>query len=174
MVIPNTNTNIVMDPKAIEPDGGWAPKPIQVDREDAIIYEVHIRDFTIDSSWNGSEINRGKFMGMVESGTTYGGVTTGIDHLVEMGVTHVQLLPFYDFATPHYNWGYDPNELQHSLRSSIPPPHTDYVNRVKEVMTMVNEFHKRGIRVIMDVVYNHTYGDEMFENITTQVLHRDE
>jgi hypothetical protein len=109
MVIPNTNTNIVMDPKAIEPDGGWAPKPVQVDREDAIIYEVHIRDFTIDGSWNGSEVNRGKFLGMVESGTTYRGVTTGIDHLVEMGVTHVQILPFYDFATPHYNWGYDPN-----------------------------------------------------------------
>jgi pullulanase len=167
MVIPNTNTNIVMDPKAIEPDGGWAPKPVQVDREDAIIYEVHIRDFTIDGSWNGSEVNRGKFLGMVEGGTTYSGVTTGIDHLVEMGVTHVQILPFYDFATPHYNWGYDPNNYNIPEEQYSATP-TDYVNRIKEVMTMVNEFHKRGIRVIMDVVYNHTYGDEMFENITTK------
>jgi pullulanase len=167
MVIPNTNTNIVMDPKSIEPDGGWAPKPVQVDREDAIIYEVHVRDFTIDGSWNGSSNNRGKFMGMVQGGTTYNGVTTGIDHLVELGVTHVQILPFYDFGTPMYNWGYDPVNYNVPEEQYSATPY-DYVNRMKELMTMVNEFHKRGLRVIMDVVYNHTRGDEMFENITGQ------
>jgi len=171
MVKPGENVNIVMDMDSIEPVGGWVGAPALDHRTDTQIYEVHIRDFTQHSTWNGSEANRGKFLGMVEEGTTYQGVATGLDHLKELGVTHIQILPFYDFATPHYNWGYDPMnwnvpEEQYSAVYAQNP--YDYEGRVREVMTMINEFHRHGFRVIMDVVYNHTYGDEMFEDITTQ------
>lgn len=184
MVEPGTDNNIVVDLSLTEPDGGWAPVPALVEREDAIIYEVHVRDFTIDASSGVSANKRGTFMGMVESGTTYETVKTGIDHLKELGVTHVQLLPMYDYATcsekdsiyqdnrydqvwsalgiPYqpsdtcYNWGYDPENYNvPEERYSMTP--TDYVNRVKEVKTMINEFHKAGIRVVMDVVYNHVW-----------------
>jgi pullulanase len=165
MVQPGTNNDIVMDMASIQPTGGWAARPALVEREDAVIYEVHIRDFTIDATSGVSADKRGKFLGMVQTGTKYNTLATGIDHLKEMGVTHVQILPFYDFGTAQYNWGYDPvnynvPEEQYSLTPN------DYNNRVYELKTMVNEFHKNGIRVIMDVVYNHTLANEMFTNIT--------
>ncbi len=167
--------NIVMDMSRTEPLEGWAARPSLIEREDAIIYELHVRDFTIDASSGVSADKRGKFLGLVEPGTTYQGITTGIDHLKELGVTHVQLLPVYDFATcdglpdsdPCYNWGYDPRNynIPEDRYSSVP---NDYEERVREFKTMINEFHKAGIRVIMDVVYNHTYNNEMFENISMQ------
>lgn len=172
MVIPNTNTNIVMDMGKTNVAGGWSTTPELKEREDAIVYEVHVRDFTIDSSSGVSANKRGKFLGMVEAGSTYQGVKTGFDHLKELGVTHVQLLPVYDFSTCSdpadetcYNWGYDPRNYNIPEERYSQTPY-DYVNRVKEFKTMINEFHKAGIRVVMDVVYNHTYGDEMFEDIT--------
>ncbi len=167
--------NIVMDMSKTDPTGGWASRPALIEREDAIIYEMHVRDFTIDSSSGVSAGNHGKFMGLVEAGTTYNGVKTGIDHLKELGVTHVQLLPVYDYATCDglpdsngcYNWGYDPRNfnIPEDRYSKVA---TDYEERAREFKTMVNEFHKAGIRVIMDVVYNHTYNKQMFENITGQ------
>ncbi len=173
MVEPNTNTNIVMDLDRTDPVGGWAARPVLEEREDSIIYEIHVRDFTIDSSSGVTPDKRGKFLGMVQPGTTYDGVKTGIDHLKELGVTHVQLLPIYDFATcadlsdnSCYNWGYDPRNFNvPEERYSVSQ---DYEDRVRELKTMINEFHKAGIRVIMDVVYNHTYGYEMFENISNR------
>lgn len=177
MVKPGTGDseaiNIVMDMSRTRPEGGWAERPALVNREDAVIYEVHVRDFTIDASSGVSAAKRGKFLGMVESGTRYNGLKTGIDHLVDLGVTHVQLLPVFDFATcdglpdsdPCYNWGYDPRNynVPEERYSQVP---TDYEARANEFKTMVNEFHKAGIRVIMDVVYNHTFANEMFENIS--------
>lgn len=165
MIKPKTNTNIVIDMSKTEPDGGWASLPPLLNREDTIIYEVHVRDFTIDPSSGVSAGNRGKFMGMVERGTTYKGVKTGIDHLIELGVTHVQILPFYDYAADAYSWGYDPVNYNIPEEQYASDPY-NYVGRIKEVKTMINEFHKNGIRVIMDVVYNHTASNEMFENIT--------
>ncbi len=170
--------NIVMDMEETEPLDGWAERPVLENRNDAIVYEVHVGDFTSDSTWNGSSENKGKFTGMVESGTTYTSgsttVTTGLDHLKELGVTHVQLLPMYDFATKHnttlddiYNWGYDPvNYNVPEDRYSTCPG--DYVERVREVKEMINEFHKNGIRVIMDVVYNHTYSEDVFSEISSK------
>jgi pullulanase len=112
-------------------------------------------------------------MGLVEAGTSHQGVKTGLDHLEELGVTHVQLMPVFDFATcdglpdsdPCYNWGYDPRNynVPEERYSKVP---TDYEARVREFKTMVNELHKAGIRVIMDVVYNHTHDFEMLENIS--------
>lgn len=168
--------NIVMNMEETEPLNGWAECPVLENRNDAIVYEVHVGDFTSDSTWNGSSENKGKFPGMVESGTTYKSgsttVTTGLDHLKELGVTHVQLLPMYDFATKHnttlndiYNWGYDPvNYNVPEDRYSTCPG--DYVERIREVKEMINEFHKNGIRVIMDVVYNHTFSKDIFSGIS--------
>ena len=171
------SVNIVVDAENILPsDGAWATRPVMDSRCDAVVYEVHVQDFTSSSTWNGSESNRGKFPGMVESGTTYTSgsttVKTGLDHLKELGVTHVQIMPMYDFSTKYvnstgqyYNWGYDPvNYNVPEDRYSTCPG--DYVERIREVKDMVNEFHKNGIRVVMDVVYNHTFSGEMFENIT--------
>jgi len=171
MIKADTNTNIVVDLSLTDPDGGWATRPTLVKREDAIIYEVHIRDFTIDSSSGISPELQGKYLGMVESGTTYNGVKTGIDHLKELGVTHVQILPFYDFGSKHYNWGYDPvnYNIPEDQYSENP---NDYIGRIKEVKNMINEFHKNDIRVIMDVVYNHTFNDSMFDPISpTYYMH---
>lgn len=173
MIQPQSYNNIVMDMSRIQPTGGWAGNPTMVEREDAVVYEVHVRDFTIDTSSGVLAANRGKYDGMVQAGTTYNGVKTGFDHLKEMGVTHVQLLPVYDFATcdglpdsnPCYNWGYDPRNYNIPEERYSKTP-TDYENRVREFKNMINELHKAGIRVIMDVVYNHTYGFEMFEDIT--------
>lgn len=166
--------NIVVDMDKTEPTGGWAARPVLENRCDAIVYEVHVGDFSSDSTWGGSSKNAGKFPGMVEGGTSYSGVTTGLDHLKELGVTHVQLLPMYDFATKYnntlsdiYNWGYDPvNYNVPEDRYSTCPE--DYVERIREVKEMINEFHKNGIRVIMDVVYNHTFAKEMFSSISSK------
>ncbi len=168
------SVNIVVDMDKTEPAGGWAARPTLQNRCDAIVYEVHVGDFSSDSTWGGSGKNAGKFPGMVESGTSYSGVTTGLDHLKELGVTHVQLLPMYDFATKYnntlsdiYNWGYDPvNYNVPEDRYSTCPD--DYVERIREVKEMINEFHKNGIRVIMDVVYNHTFAKEMFSSISSK------
>lgn len=166
MAHPTEDFNIVVDMKNLKPEGGeWATLPDFKEREDAIIYEVHIRDFTIGENSGVSDHLKGKFLGMVESGTRYKGMKTGIDHLKEMGVTHVEILPVYDFATGMYNWGYDPRNY------NVPEDHYaidpyDWDGRIREMKTMVNELHKAGIRVIMDVVYNHTYGEDMFKHIT--------
>lgn len=178
MVVPGTNTNILMDPSTIQPEGGWFAEGNRSnlsstgydagfeDRTDAIIYEIHVRDFTWDENSGVPEDKRGKFMGMVEEGTkTDKGSSTGIDHLIDLGITHVHIMPFYDFTTEMYNWGYDPEnynvpEDQYSMTPK------DYENRVREVKEMVDRFHRNGLRVIMDVTYNHTYNMEMFQHIT--------
>jgi pullulanase/glycogen debranching enzyme len=111
---------------------------------------------------------------MVEKETTYQGKKTGLDHLLELGITHVQLLPIYDFNScadfndkTCYNWGYDPRNYNvPEERYSLNP--TDYEERVRELKTMINEFHQAGIRVIMDVVYNHTYDKKMLADISSK------
>jgi pullulanase len=165
MVAPGTDWNVVVDLSKTSPTGGWAAHPTLVEREDSVIYEVHVRDFTLSPTAGVDVTKRGKFKGMVQTGTRYNGLTTGIDHLKEMGVTHVQILPFYDFAScsakdpqntePCYNWGYDPENFNVPEERYAMNPE-DYVGRIKELKETINEFHKHGIRVIMDVVYNHT------------------
>ncbi len=175
MAKPQTNSSIVMDMSQTTLAGGWAARPAEVAREDSVVYEVHVRDFTIDSSSGVDASKRGKFMGMVQAGTTFNGVKTSIDHLKELGVTHVQLLPVYDYhscdglpdSDPCYNWGYDPRNFNVPEDRYSQTPQ-DYENRAREFKTMVNEFHKAGIRVIMDVVYNHTHSIDMFNPITNK------
>lgn len=168
--------NIVMDLATTNLADGWADTPALKNREDSIVYEVHVRDFTIDETSGVDADKRGRYLGMVQTGTTYQGVKTGIDHLKELGVTHVQLQPIYDFKTcanidsqddSCYNWGYDPwNYNVPEERYSTAFNSEDYATRIKEVKEMINEFHKNGIRVIMDVVYNHTYDKTVFKDIS--------
>jgi hypothetical protein len=174
----NGDANIVMDLKKSDPENGWEQSPELKNREDSIIYEVHVRDFTIDNTSGVDSDKRGRYLGMVQPGTSYGDIKTGIDHLKELGVTHVQLQPIYDYGTCSgegedsqsnscYNWGYDPwnYNVPEDRYSSV--FRTDkYDQKIKEVKTMINEMHKNGIRVIMDVVYNHTLNQSVFGNIT--------
>lgn len=179
-----SNANIVMDLSKSDPEGGWAKAPELKNREDSIVYEVHVRDFTIDDTSNVDPDKKGRYLGMVQTGTSYNGIKTGIDHLKELGVTHVQLQPIYDYATCSdvdsqnnscYNWGYDPwNYNVPEDRYSSVFGTDKYDMKIQEVKTMINELHKNGIRVIMDVVYNHTFDKSVFENITSKYYNKDD
>lgn len=130
---------------------------------DAIIYELHLRDFTIDP--NSGVKQQGKFLGAIETGVKNPlGSPTGLDYLKKLGITHVEFLPLFDFATidetgeslTEYNWGYDPlnyNVPEGSYSSNAYDPFC----RIVEMKEMIQGFHNAGIRVIMDVVYNHVY-----------------
>ncbi len=129
---------------------------------DAIIYELHVRDATIDSS--SGVAHKGKFLGLTETGTrSPQGLSTGLDHLQELGITHVHLLPIFDFNSidetklnvPQYNWGYDPLNYNVPEGSYSTNPY-DGLTRIRELKQLVETFHQHGLRVIMDVVYNHT------------------
>lgn len=130
----------------------------------AVIAETHIRDLTKNANSGVSEANRGKYLGVVEAGTKNSqGKATGLDYLKQLGITHVQIQPMFDYASvdetkalddSNYNWGYDPenyNVPEGSYSSNASDPAT----RIVEAKEMVNGLHNNGLRVIMDVVYNH-------------------
>jgi pullulanase len=143
-------------------------KPALVSPTDTILYELHVRDFSINEE-SGMK-NKGKYKAFTETGTTgLNGVKTGIDSLTELGVTHVHLLPVYDFGSvneltvndpnstdPKFNWGYDPIHFNVPEGSYSSDP-ADPTARVTEFKEMVQSMHDQGLRVVMDVVYNHTY-----------------
>ena len=154
----------IIDWKTTNPEG-WESdrRPSLKSPADMIIYEMHHRDFSVDST-SGIK-NKGKYLALTERGTANSGnQSTGIDHLVELGVTHVHLLPSSDYASidetkldeNHYNWGYDPVNYNVPDGSYSTDPYQPAV-RVKEFKQMVQALHRAGIRVIMDVVYNHTF-----------------
>ncbi len=130
---------------------------------DAIIYEAGVRDLTADK--NANVQHPGQFLGLTQEGTkTDTGYPTGLDYLKKLGVTHVQFLPMYDFgsideAHPSnaYNWGYDPVNYNVPEGSYSSKP-ADPAARILEMKQMINALHKQGLRVVMDVVYNHVYG----------------
>lgn len=135
---------------------------------DAVIYELHVRDLSSGSD-SGIE-NKGKFLGLTETGTkTASGVSTGLDHIKELGVTHLHLLPIYDFGsvdekhtiTGLFNWGYDPVNYNVPEGSYSTDPFNGEV-RVKELKQTVKTLHDNDVSVIMDVVYNHVYSTSDF------------
>lgn len=132
---------------------------------DAIIYEGHIRDLTAHASANVT--NKGTFLGLTEKGTkTDGGVATGLDHLAELGITHLHILPMYDFGSVDetkggYNWGYDPVNYNIPEGSYSTDPYNG-ATRVKELKQMVKTLHENDISVVMDVVYNHVQNAQTF------------
>lgn len=147
---------------------GWEndQRPALNSFNDIILYEMHHRDFSIDST-SGIQ-NRGKFLALTEEGTKSPlGEMTGIDHLKDLGVTHVHILPSYDFGSIDerkldenmYNWGYDPQNYNVPEGSYSTDPYTPET-RIREMKKMIQSLHKNGIRVVMDVVYNHTYKND--------------
>lgn len=154
MVINLAKTN----PQGFERDGYRNPEHIT----DAIIYEGSVRDFTMDES--SGVFHNGKFLGLTEANTTnHFGEATALDYISGLGVTHVQILPAFDFETvdeknqkAQYNWGYDPDNYNVPEGSYAVSPYDGAV-RIQEMKQMVLALHSRGIGVIMDVVFNHTY-----------------
>ena len=160
----NGQRAMILDLQSTNPEG-WdkdrnphAGEPII----DAVIYELHVRDLSAHRS---SRIrNKGKFLGLTETKKkTKLGQPTGLDHIKNLGVTHVHLLPVYDFGftdegrkTPQYNWGYDPVNFNVPEGSYSTNPFDGAV-RVKEMKQMVKALHDAGLSVVMDVVYNHVY-----------------
>ena len=135
---------------------------------DAVIYELHVRDLSSDES-SGIQ-NTGKFLGLTETGTTTAsGIPTGLDHMKDLGITHLHLLPVYDYASvdetkldkPQFNWGYDPENYNVPEGSYSTDPYNGAV-RVSEMKQMVKTLHDNQISVIMDVVYNHVYSASDF------------
>ena len=159
----NGNRGMIVDLESTNPEGFEADKKPELSSfADMVIYEIHVRDFS--SSASSGMKNKGKFLAFTESGTKNEfGEATGVDYLKELGVTHVHLLPSYDYATVdeenpegQFNWGYDPKNYNVPEGSYATDAHDGNV-RIREFKEMVAALHKAGIRVIMDVVYNHTY-----------------
>jgi pullulanase len=159
----NGKRAMIVDLQKTNPAGWAADKfPILKNKTDAIVYELHVRDASIAA--NSGITHKGKFIGLTETGTKNNdGLSTGLDHLVELGVTHVQILPLYDYnsvdeAEPYkaqYNWGYDPQNYN-TPEGSYSSNTADGTVRIKEFKQLVKTFHSKGLSVIMDVVYNHT------------------
>ncbi len=160
----NGQYGIVVDlSKTNPPSWSHDEKPVFNELTEAIIYEVHVRDISIHES-SGISL-KGKFLGLTETGTiSEEGLATGLDHLKDLGVTHVHLLPSFDFGSidesrldePQFNWGYDPVNYNVPEGSYSTDPSRGEV-RIREFKQLVQALHEAGIRVVMDVVYNHTH-----------------
>ncbi|MCC6546784.1 type I pullulanase [Candidatus Sumerlaeota bacterium] len=168
----------ITDLRAQDPDGFRPVKhPFTGTQASAIIYQLHVRDFTINESSGVPIADRGKFAGFVDEGTTlpsHPDIKTAIDHLKELGVTHVQLQPLQDFdnneSNPEYSWGYMTaffNSPDGTFASNI---RTEA--RIKEFKAMVKALKDANIGVIMDVVYNHTGTQNSFEQLAPGYYHR--
>ncbi len=157
----NGQRGLIFDPEKTNPEGWESDRRMLCEHAtDATIYELHVRDFSISAS-SGMK-NKGKFLAFTENGTlSPDGLKTGVDHLKELGITHIHLLPVYDFLTvdesvpdQSYNWGYDPLNFNTPEGSYATNPNT--TARITEFKMLVQALHKAGIGVILDVVYNHT------------------
>ncbi len=164
----NGDRSMVCDLQSTNPDGWENDKHVLFDNPgEAVVWEVHVRDFSIDVSSGVSEENRGKYLAFTEGNTTVGGkgkVATCVDYLVEHGVNCVQLMPIADFASIDEtdkaenarNWGYDSKNFNVPDGAYASDPYDGNV-RIKEYKMLIQALHDRGISVVMDVVYNHTF-----------------
>ena len=176
----NGKRGMVYDPEKTNPSG-WQHDlgPRLNSFTEAIIYEIHVRDFSVDAE--SGIINSGLFLGFTETGTsTTDGIPTGIDHLKDLGITHLHLLPVNDFFTvdeefplEKYNWGYDPLHYN-ALEGSYSTNPYDGRIRIREFKKMVQTLHNNGIGVILDVVYNHTghIGNSVFNQTVPGYFYR--
>ena len=166
----NGKRAMVIDLDSTDPEGWENDTDPHYDDgiSDAVIYELHVRDLSVDSS-SGIQ-NKGKFLGLIETSTTNSqGIPTGLDHIKNLGVTHIHLLPSYDYGSidetkleeNNFNWGYDPMNYNVPEGSYATDPYNGEV-RVTEFKQMVKGLHDNGISVIMDVVYNHVYDAKGF------------
>ena len=176
----NGETSVVLDLSAFEsiPLPREELPPLR-SSTDAIVYEAHVRDFTISSRTNIR--HKGKFLGLVEKNRkTDAGNPAGLAHLLALGITHLQLLPIYDYKTVdetrsehQYNWGYDPAQYFVPEGSYATDP-CDPRSRIEECRKMVSALHESRIRVVMDVVFNHVFeaNQSVFEQIVPNYYFR--
>jgi pullulanase len=157
------------EPKLWETHKRPAPAPFC----DAVLYELHLKDFTGDKSSGAAY--RGKYLGLTESNTRYKAYATGLDHLADLGITHAHFMPVFDYLTvdetddgdASYNWGYDP-ALYNVPEGSYSVDPDNPASRVEELKSAIQALQTRGIKVVLDVVYNHTYRSQ-FSNFNTLV-----
>ena len=171
----NGKRAMVIDLDSTDPAGWETDKDPNADLQmpDVVLYELHVRDLSIDES--SGITNKGKYLGLIETGTaTASGIPTGLDHIKDLGITHLHLLPVYDYGSvdeskldiPQFNWGYDPVNYNVPEGSYSTDPFNGEV-RVREFKQMVKGLHDNGISVVMDVVYNHVHsaGEFCFNRI---------
>lgn len=164
----NGARSMVVDLKRTNPDR-WSEDTAPAQRPEQVIYELHIKDFSWDKAGGFDDADRGRFSALCRTGTTLRGdgrYPTGLDYLKNLGVTHIQLMPVYDYGSVDeenwqsaYNWGYDPVNYNVPEGSFSSDPYHGQV-RIRELKEMIAALHKHGFRVIMDVVYNHTYASD--------------
>lgn len=170
----NGERAMILDMDSTNPEGWFddVDPNAGINITDAFIYELHVRDLSMHRS---SHVrNKGKFLGLTETKKkTRGGHSTGLDHIKKLGITHLHLLPVFDYGftdesrkNPQFNWGYDPVNFNVPEGSYSTDPFNGAV-RVKEMKQMVKTLHDNGISVVMDVVYNHVFdaGNFCFNNI---------
>ena len=159
--VPGPCNQIVVDLSSLTTPDFNSTRPPLKNLTDTIVYELQVMDYT--SNPDAGVQNPGTFTGLAQSGTC-NGQSTGLQHLIDLGITHIQIMPMYtySFTGYSYNWGYNP------LEYNVPQAHfsakeiNDYTGRIQELQDTVNTFHQNGIRVVMDVVFNHTYGASVF------------
>lgn len=164
----NGTRGVVVDLSKTNPTAWSKAKPAFSGKPtDAVIYELHVRDLSMDPSGNIPLGHRGKYLALTDVKTSSSkGVPSGINAIKDLGVTHVELLPVFDFASvdessPTFNWGYDPqnyNVPEGSYSSNPANPLT----RIEELKSAVQALHNDKLRVMMDVVYNHVYNASSF------------
>ena len=165
----NGKRSMICDLDSTDPEGWANDKHVVLEEQsDSTVWEIHVKDFSWDAASGVSDANRGKFLAFTETGTTVnkeGEYPTMVDYLKDLGITTVQINPFYDFQlideagkADQFNWGYDPQNYNVPEGSYSSNPYDGNV-RVKECKQMIQALHKAGISVVMDVVYNHTYSN---------------
>lgn len=171
----NGERSMVVNLDSTNPDGWLSDRSPDIPAFQTVIWETHVGDFSNDPHGGFPEGHRGKFLAFTDAHTTLdnqpGGFPTGIAYLKRLGVTHVQIMPFYDYGSVDeatgspYNWGYDPVAYDVPEGSYSTDPYDGAV-RIRECKAMIAALHRAGIRVIMDVVYNHMYeNDNEFERM---------
>ena len=170
-----TTTNglrgVIVNLAATNPKNWSAKKPsFSGNATDALIYELHVRDFSMDKSSGIPAAHKGKFLAFTDTKTSNKGVKTGISSIKDLGITHIELLPIFDFATvnenlPSFNWGYDPQNYNVPEGSYSSDPKNPTA-RILELKSAISSIHSQGLRVNMDVVYNHVSNASTFsENL---------
>lgn len=175
----NGRDSVVIDFNKVKMEMYDNVPPLTKGYQNSIIYELSVRDFTIDNTTNIE--HKGKFLGLVEpERKTKGGNECGLDYLKTLPITHVQILPIYDFKTTDelnplhtYNWGYDPQQYFVPEGSYSTDPNDGYA-RIIECKKMISELHKAGLKVNMDVVFNHVFGHDqsVFEKVVPNYYFR--
>lgn len=177
----NGRRSMVVDLPRTDPEGWDADRMPEVPIAQTVVWETHVGDFSNDPAGGFPESHRGKYLAFTDLGTTLGGhpdFPTGLSYLKKLGITAVQLMPIYDFGSvdeticSRYNWGYDPVNYNVPEGSYSTNPYDGSV-RIREVKQMVQALHNAGIKVIMDVVYNHMFSpDNWFERIVLEYFLR--